>query len=132
MIPHPIFEREATDIFCNVPISIVDASLGGSVDVPTVSGGKVKVKIPAGSQNGDQFRLNSKGMPTIRSTSFGDMIISLSVEVPKDLSENKKKLLRELLKFTRKRGPIVGLLMMQKNFLAKVTTQKNLKNLMIL
>ena len=95
MIPHPIFEREATNIFCNVPISIVDASLGGSVDVPTVSGGKVKVKIPAGSQNGDQFRLNSKGMPTIRSTSFGDMIISLSVEVPKNLSENQKRLLRE-------------------------------------
>ena len=95
MIAHPIFEREATDIFCNVPISIVDASLGGSVDVPTVSGGKVKVKIPAGSQNGDQFRLNSKGMPTIRSTSFGDMIISLSVEVPKNLSENQKRLLRE-------------------------------------
>ena len=44
MVPHPIFEREATNIFCNVPISIVDASLGGSVDVPTVSGGKVKVK----------------------------------------------------------------------------------------
>ena len=95
MIAHPIFEREATDIFRNVPISIVDASLGGSVDVPTVSGGKVKVKIPAGSQNGDQFRLNSKGMPTIRSTSFGDMIISLSVEVPKNLSENQKRLLRE-------------------------------------
>ena len=95
MIPHPIFEREATNIFCNVPISIVDASLGGSVDVPTVSGGKVKVKIPAGSQNGDQFRLNSKGMPTIRSTSFGDMIISLSVEVPKNLSDNQKRLLRE-------------------------------------
>ena len=95
MVPHPIFEREATNIFCNVPISIVDASLGGSVDVPTVSGGKVKVKIPAGSQNGDQFRLNSKGMPTIRSTSFGDMIISLSVETPKNLSENQKRLLRE-------------------------------------
>jgi len=106
MIPHPIFEREATDIFCNVPISIVDASLGGSVDVPTVSGGKVKVKIPAGSQNGDQFRLNSKGMPTIRSTSFGDMIISLSVEVPKNLSENQKKLLREFNEeLTQKNNP---------------------------
>ena len=61
---------KGVNIFCNVPISIVDASLGASVDVPTVSGGKVKVKIPSGSQNGDQFRLTSKGMPTIRSTSF--------------------------------------------------------------
>ena len=95
MVPHEIFEREATEIFCNVPISIVNASLGGSVDVPTVSGGKVKVKIPAGSQNGDQFKLTGKGMPTLRSTSFGDMIISLNVEVPRNLSDNQKRLLKE-------------------------------------
>ncbi len=95
MLQHPIFERDGTDIFCNVPISIVDASLGGSVDVPTVSGGKVKVKIPPGSQNSDQFKLAGKGMPTIRSTSFGDMIISLNIEIPKNLTENQKKLLRD-------------------------------------
>ncbi len=95
MISHQIFEREGVDIFCNVPISIVDASLGGEVDVPTVSGGKVKVKIPSGSQNGDQFRLNSKGMPALRSSHFGDMIISLKVEIPKNLSENQKRLLKE-------------------------------------
>ena len=82
MISHQIFEREGVDIFCNVPISIVDASLGGEVDVPTVSGGKVKVKIPSGSQNGDQFRLNSKGMHT-EIIHSGDMIISLKVEIPK-------------------------------------------------
>ncbi len=95
MPEHSIFGRNGTEIFCNVPISIVDASLGGSVEVPTVSGGKVKVKVPAGSQHGDQFRLNGKGMPTIRSTSFGDMIISLIVEIPKNLSENQKRLLNE-------------------------------------
>ncbi len=95
MLEHPIFGRNGTEIFCNVPISIVDASLGGSVEVPTVSGGKVKVKVPAGAQHGDQFRLNGKGMPTIRSTSFGDMIISLIIEIPKNLSENQKRLLRE-------------------------------------
>ena len=81
---HPIFERDSTEIFCNVPISIVDAALGGSVEVPTVSGGRVKVKIPPGSQNGDQFRLNGKGMPALRSISFGDMIITLIVEIPKN------------------------------------------------
>ncbi|MBS91685.1 MAG: molecular chaperone DnaJ [Rickettsiales bacterium] len=95
MLDHPIFDREGTQIHCNIPISIVEASLGGSVDVPTVSGGKVKVKIPAGSQNGDQFKLSGKGMPTIRSTSFGDMLISLNVEIPKHLSENQKRLLKE-------------------------------------
>ena len=95
MIDHPIFDREGEEIFCNVPITIVDASLGGEVDVPTVSGGKVKVKIPAGSQNGDQFRLNGKGMPTIRASHFGDMTISLNIEIPKNLSENQKRLLKE-------------------------------------
>ena len=106
MVDHPIFDREGLNIFCNVPISIVDASLGGSVDVPTVSGGKVKVKIPSGSQNGDQFRLNGKGMPTVRSTHFGDMIISLAIEIPKNLSENQKKLLREFNEeLTQKNSP---------------------------
>ena len=95
MKEHQIFGRNGTEIFCNVPISIVDASLGGSVEVPTVSGGKVKVKIPAGAQHGDQFRLNGKGMPTLRSTSFGDMIISLVIEIPTNLSENQKNLLKE-------------------------------------
>ena len=95
MIDHPIFGRDGTEIFCNVPISIVDASLGGSVDVPTVSGGKVKVKIPPGSQNGEQLRLTGKGMPAIRSSHFGDMIISLNIEVPKNLSEKQKRLLKE-------------------------------------
>ena len=95
MLDHSIFERDGTEIFCNVPISIVDATLGGSVEVPTVSGGRVKVKIPPGSQNGDQFRLNGKGMPTLRSTSFGDMIITIVVEIPKGISDNQKRLLEE-------------------------------------
>ena len=106
MTQHQIFDREGVDIYCNVPISIVDASLGGEVDVPTVSGGKVKVKIPSGSQNGDQFRLNSKGMPALRSSHFGDMIISLSVEIPKNLSDNQKQLLKEFnQELTQKNSP---------------------------
>ena len=55
----------------------------------------MKVKVPPGAQHGDQFRLTGKGMPTLRSTSFGDMIISLIIEIPKNLSENQKRLLRE-------------------------------------
>jgi molecular chaperone DnaJ len=95
MVQHQIFERNGTDIFCNVPISIVDAALGGTVEVPTVSGGRAKVKIPPGSQNGEQLRLTGKGMPAIRSSHFGDMIISLNIEVPKNLSEKQKRLLKE-------------------------------------
>ncbi len=95
MIDHSIFERDGSNIFCSVPISIVEASLGGSVEVPTLSGGRAKVKIPPGSQSGDQFRLTGKGMPALRSTSFGDMIISLMVEIPKNLSDNQIRLLKE-------------------------------------
>ena len=92
---HELFDRDGTNIFCNVPISISEASLGGSVEVPTVSGGRAKVKIPAGTQSGDQLRLSGKGMPALRSVSFGDMIITLSVEIPKNLSQKQKELLRE-------------------------------------
>ncbi|MAH79142.1 MAG: molecular chaperone DnaJ [Rickettsiales bacterium] len=91
---HPLFERDGTNIYCNVPVSMVEASLGGSVEVPTVSGGRAKVKIPAGTQSGDQLRLSGKGMPALRSVSFGDMIISLIVETPTNLSESQKQLLQ--------------------------------------
>jgi len=92
---HDIFQRDGMDIFCNVPISISDASLGGSVEVPTVSGGRAKVRIPAGTQSGDQLKLSGKGMPALRSVSFGDMIITLIVEIPRNLSSRQKELLRE-------------------------------------
>ena len=95
IVSHELFDRDGTNIFCNMPISIYEASLGGSVEVPTVSGGRAKVKIPAGTQSGDQLRLSGKGMPALRSVSFGDMIITLNVEIPKNLSQKQKELLKE-------------------------------------
>ena len=95
IVSHELFDRDGTNIFCSVPISIYEASLGGSVEVPTVSGGRAKVKIPAGTQSGDQLRLSGKGMPALRSVSFGDMIITLNVEIPKNLSQKQKELLKE-------------------------------------
>ena len=92
---HELFERDGNNIYCNVPVSMVDASLGGSVEVPTVSGGRAKVKIPVGTQTGDQLRLSGKGMPALRSVSFGDMIISLIVETPTNLTDNQRAILRE-------------------------------------
>ena len=92
---HPLFQRDETNIFCNVPVSMVDATLGGSVEVPTVSGGRAKVKIPSGTQSGDQLRLSGKGMPALRSVSFGDMIITLVIETPTNLSQKQKELIRE-------------------------------------
>ena len=95
IVSHELFDRDGTNIFCNVPISIYEASLGGSVEVPNVTGGRAKVKIPAGTQSGDQLRLSGKGMPALRSVSFGDMIITLNVEIPKNLSQKQKELLKE-------------------------------------
>ena len=93
--PHPLFQREGADIFCRVPISITTAALGGQFDVPTVEGGKTRVKVPEGTQTGKQFRLKSKGMPVLRSAQMGDMYIQVVVETPSNLSRRQRELLQE-------------------------------------
>lgn len=91
---HPIFQRDGSTIFCEIPIPMTTATLGGEINVPTVGGGKAKVKINAGTQTGKQYRLKSKGMPVIRSAGCGDMIIQTTVETPVSLSKKQKELLR--------------------------------------
>ncbi len=91
---HPIFQRDGADIYCNVPIALTTAALGGEIDVPTVNGGKAKVKINAGNQTGKQYRLKNKGMPILHSEQFGDMIIQTVVETPVDMTKKQKELLR--------------------------------------
>jgi len=71
------------------------ASLGGSFEVPTVDGGKTRVKVPEGTQNGKQLRLRGKGMPVLRSSQMGDMYIQLAVETPTNLSKRQRELLSE-------------------------------------
>lgn len=93
--PHDMFQRDGADIFCVVPVSMVTAALGGSVEVPTVDGGRTKVAVPEGTQAGKQFRLKSKGMPVLRTARFGDMYIQVSVETPQKLSKRQKELLKE-------------------------------------
>ncbi len=92
---HPIFERDGANLFCSVPVSMTSAALGGEIEVPTIDGGRSRVKIPAGSQSGRQMRLKGKGMPPIRGAGRGDMYIELSVETPVNLSSRQKELLRE-------------------------------------
>ena len=65
--PHEFFQRDGADIFCRVPISMTTAALGGQIDVPTIDGGKTRVKVPEGTETGKQFRLKGKGMPVLRS-----------------------------------------------------------------
>jgi molecular chaperone DnaJ len=93
--PHEFFQRDGADIFCRVPISITTAALGGDFQVPTIDGGKTRVKIPDGTQAGKQFRLKGKGMPVLRSGRVGDMYIQVAVETPQNLSRRQRELLEE-------------------------------------
>lgn len=93
--PHPIFERHETNLHCEVPISFVTASLGGTIDVPTLEG-RVSLKIPAETQTGNVFRLRGKGIKSVRAHGQGDLLCKVIVETPVNLSTEQKEL---LLKF---------------------------------
>ena len=98
VLDHSIFQREGTNLFCQIPISIVSATLGGDIEAPTLDGGKTRVKVPAGIQSGKQLRLRGKGMPNIRGKSYGDLYIELSIETPVNLNEKQRSLLMEFEK----------------------------------
>src|SRR5690606_4881363 len=83
--PHSVFRRDNNNVYCRVPITMTAAALGGDIEVPTMSGSRTKIKIPAGTQTGQQFRLKGKGMPILRSDQFGDMFIEVAVETPVNL-----------------------------------------------
>lgn len=92
---HRLFERDSVNLYCRVPVSMGKAALGGSIEVPTIDGGRGRVQIPAGSQSGRQMRLRGKGMPALRGGGVGDMFIELAVETPVNLTSRQKELLRE-------------------------------------
>jgi len=91
---HPIFKRDGTDLYCEVPISFTTAALGGELDVPTLDG-RVKLKVPAESQSGKLFRLRGKGVKSVRGAHVGDLLCKVVVETPVNLSNKQKELLRE-------------------------------------
>ncbi len=93
--PHPIFHREGANIFCRVPIRMTQAALGDEIEVPAIDGTRAKVKVPAGTQPGEQFRLRGKGFSVLRSAARGDMFIQVSVETPRHLSRRQRELLEE-------------------------------------
>ncbi|MDG4655482.1 molecular chaperone DnaJ [Ectobacillus antri] len=92
---HEFFEREGDDIVCEMPLTFAQAALGAEVEVPTVHG-KVKLKIPAGTQTGKQFRLKGKGAPNVRGYGQGDQYVIVRVVTPTNLSARQKELLQEL------------------------------------
>lgn len=103
--PHEIFERDGAELHCRVPVSMTVAAMGGDIEVPTIDGGRSRVKIPSGSQSGRQMRLRSKGMPALRGGATGDMFIELAVETPVNLTSRQKELLREFESLAEDNNP---------------------------
>jgi molecular chaperone DnaJ len=91
---HELFERQGDDLFCEIPIKFTLATLGGTIEVPTLFG-KASLKIPAGTQSGTTFRLRDKGMPSLRGGRQGDQLVRVHVEVPQSLTSEQRKLLEE-------------------------------------
>ena len=102
---HKLFERDGLSLFCRVPVSMSTAALGGSIEVPTIDGGRGRVQIPAGSQSGRQMRLRSKGMPALRGGGAGDMFIELAVETPVNLTTRQKEILKEFDELSSENNP---------------------------
>ena len=92
---HDLFKRSDENIFFECPISIADAALGTSMEIPTIDGGKAKIKIPSGTQSGKQFRLKGKGMPYMRGSGTGDLYVQVNTEVPVSLNKEQKELLEK-------------------------------------
>ncbi|CAH0992227.1 Chaperone protein DnaJ [Sinobacterium norvegicum] len=91
---HPIFERDGKHLYCEVPISFVDAAIGGELEVPTLDG-RVKLKIPAETQTGKMFRIRGKGVAPVRGGSAGDLMCKVAIETPVSLTKKQKELLEE-------------------------------------
>jgi molecular chaperone DnaJ len=94
--PHKLFRRDGANLYCRVPIPMTTAALGGELEAPSMDGKRSKVKIPAGTQSGQQLRLKGKGMPVLKSSAFGDLYIETVVETPVNLTKKQQELLHQL------------------------------------
>ena len=92
---HRLFERDGANVHCRVPIPMVTAALGGTIEVPTIEGSRARLNVPAGTQSGHQFRLKGKGMSVLRSPARGDMFIQAIIETPVNLTKRQQELLRD-------------------------------------
>jgi molecular chaperone DnaJ len=95
MKPHPIWKRDGTTLYAQVPMSFVDAALGGEICIPGLDGEEVRVSIPPGTQSGRQFRVRGRGMPSLNGGGRGDLVLQVELETPVRLSERQKELLEE-------------------------------------
>ena len=103
--PHPLFKREATDLYCDIPVSMVTAALGGTIEIPCIDGTKEKVTISAGTQSGDEVRLRKKGMSVLQSKGLGDLFVRFKVETPTKLTAKQKELLKQFEAESKESSP---------------------------
>ncbi len=101
---HDLFKRSDENLFFEYPISIADAALGTFLEIPTIDGVKAKIKIPAGTQSGKQFRLKGKGMPYMRGSGNGDLYVEVNTEVPVSLNREQKELLEKFRKIENEKS----------------------------
>ncbi len=99
---HPLFRREGNDLLLDLQLDIVQATLGDEVQVPTLDGGDAKLTIPPGTQYGKTFRIKEQGVPMLRRNGRGDLLVTIQVVVPQNLSEKQKAILREFARSTGK------------------------------
>lgn len=99
---HQFFHRNGADLHCEVPITFSQAALGGAIEIPTIAGERFKHTLPAGVQSGDEVRVAGKGMPSLRGTRMGDMIIHVRIETPRNLNKRQEELFRELSEIDKK------------------------------
>lgn len=104
---HEIFERHGADIYCEIPVDFVTATLGGEVEAPTLEG-KIKLKIPAGTQGGRTFRLRNKGIAHLHDYGRGDQLVKVQIDVPSNPTQEQKRLLREFAKASERNPSVLA------------------------
>ncbi|MBW2966737.1 molecular chaperone DnaJ, partial [Candidatus Woesearchaeota archaeon] len=106
---HPIFERDGNDVYIKVPIAFTTASLGGSIEVPTLKKEKASLKIPPGTQTGTVFRMKGKGIHSLHGYGTGSQLVEIEVKIPKKLTKKQKDLLKDFDKTLNNKGFLKGL-----------------------
>jgi DnaJ-class molecular chaperone len=98
---HPYFKRQGDNIYCTIPITVPEAALGAKIEVPTVDG-KALLKVPSGTQSGQQFRLRERGAPSLRGGGIrGDQFVEVKITLPTVISEETKEMLQQFARHNR-------------------------------
>jgi molecular chaperone DnaJ len=94
--PHPLFERRGANLFCQVPLHFTQAALGDTIELPTIAGEATELKVPAGTQPGTVLRVRGQGMPQLDSRRRGDLLVEVTVEVPRKLTREQRAVVEQL------------------------------------